>query len=371
MALQLPRQADFSANIFRRGQKRELFEDAEEEEVSAETELASKLGDLATLWAADRIGKELSAAIWRPSLGLAEVVLQRGKAVAHLGVQQRSRLYLHPEEATYLVDRANLLLFTEGPGRAQRLLSLQEAQDLMLGAGVGIDLYLVFCKLTRAGYIAQRHPARWIAGPGEDLGAVWARWRGGAGTDACLAGEGRGTAAATPDRDSGARPPIHPTARAPRDRPVPARPATARGQSRGWWALDGWAGVGPREGFWAAQPRAEVLQGTAAGRRAQYPCLQPLAQTSRGEVAQAAYEGGAASPRLHLDVWGADAKFSRRGAGDPLFHVSVHPAGAAPSLQEMVVLEAAAGDIPVKFAVVEKGDIGFYGFSHVRLQDIL
>lgn len=76
-------------------------------------------------------------------------------------------------------------------------------------------------------------------------------------------------------------------------------------------------------------------------------------------------------PQQHLDVWGADAKFSRRGAGDPLFHVSVHPAGAAPSLQEMVVLEAAAGDIPVKFAVVEKGDIGFYGFSHVRLQDIL
>ncbi len=32
------------------------LEDAEEEEVSAETELASKLGDLATLWAADRIG---------------------------------------------------------------------------------------------------------------------------------------------------------------------------------------------------------------------------------------------------------------------------------------------------------------------------
>lgn len=47
--------------------------------------------------------KELSAAIWRPSLGLAEVVLQRGKAVAHLGVQQRSRLYLHPEEATCVV----------------------------------------------------------------------------------------------------------------------------------------------------------------------------------------------------------------------------------------------------------------------------
>lgn len=31
------------------------------------------------------------------------MVLQRGKAVAHLGVQQRSRLYLHPEEATCVV----------------------------------------------------------------------------------------------------------------------------------------------------------------------------------------------------------------------------------------------------------------------------
>lgn len=37
----------------------------------------------------------------------------------------------------------------------------------------------------------------------------------------------------------------------------------------------------------------------------------------------------------------------------------------------MARAEAAAGQVPVKFATVEKGDIGFYGFAHVRLADIL
>ena len=40
------------------------------------------------------------------------------------------------------------------------MLSLQETHDLMLGSGVPLDRYLVFCKLLRAGYIVQRHPAR-------------------------------------------------------------------------------------------------------------------------------------------------------------------------------------------------------------------
>lgn len=99
MSLELPREADFSASIFRRGQKKELFDETQEDEASLETELKSKVEELASLWAAERVGKELSAAIWRPELDLAEVVLQRGKAVTHLGCQQRSKLYLHIEEA--------------------------------------------------------------------------------------------------------------------------------------------------------------------------------------------------------------------------------------------------------------------------------
>ena len=52
-------------------------------------------------------------------------------------------------------------------------------------------------------------------------------------------------------------------------------------------------------------------------------------------------------------------------------HVSVCLPGRAPSVHSMAAAEAAAGDVHVKFATVEKGDIGFYNFAHVSLQDIL
>jgi hypothetical protein len=41
----------------------------------------------------------LGAAIWRPELGLAEVVLQKGKLLAHMGFTRGSKLYLFIEEA--------------------------------------------------------------------------------------------------------------------------------------------------------------------------------------------------------------------------------------------------------------------------------
>lgn len=54
-----------------------------------------------------------------------------------------------------------------------------------------------------------------------------------------------------------------------------------------------------------------------------------------------------------------------------MFHVSVWTQARAPTVADMAAAEMAAGDVPIKFATVEKGDIGFYSFSHVRLQDIL
>lgn len=198
----------------------------------------------------------------------------------------------------YLVDRANLLLFMEGPGGTQQLLSLQEAQDLMVGAGVGMDLYQVFCKLTRAGYIAQRHPARWIAGPREDLPAIWAHWREAGGAGACLAGETSGAGPSVPARDGGAPAPGTCTGWGASAEGGSARPAGSLARSRAWWALGSWARAESQDNFWAAQPRVEVLQGSKAQRRAAYPCLQPLAQTSGGELAQVAFESGAATPKL-------------------------------------------------------------------------
>jgi hypothetical protein len=124
----------FSAAIFRRGTKAELFEDAAsgEAEYDEASQLSAKLDDLHTVWSAPRIGKDLSAAVWRPALRAAEVKLQRGKLMSHIGFTRAGRLYLHPEEAAYLVDRANLLLFLEEAGGRQRLLSLQETLSLMV-----------------------------------------------------------------------------------------------------------------------------------------------------------------------------------------------------------------------------------------------
>ena len=44
--------------------------------------------------------RDLAAAIWRPHLGVAEVVLQRGKLFTHMGFTQGSKQYLFVEEAT-------------------------------------------------------------------------------------------------------------------------------------------------------------------------------------------------------------------------------------------------------------------------------
>lgn len=43
--------------------------------------------------------RDLAAAIWRPSMGLAEVVLQRGKLLPHMGFTKGAKLFLHVEEA--------------------------------------------------------------------------------------------------------------------------------------------------------------------------------------------------------------------------------------------------------------------------------
>ena len=200
----------------------------------------------------------------------------------------------------YLVDRANLLLFLD-QGRAQqqkRLLSLQEAHDLMLGSGVPLDRYLVFCKLLRAGYIVQRHPARWVLGPREDLAQAWAGWGqqqqsqqqpGGAAAASAAAA----AAAPQPALASGSAAPAAPAA-AP-----PAGPATKRRKvdpqqqrrSGAWWPA-GTTAAGQQDGSSAASaspwlsclppgfmdslPRCTVLPDAAQRARSDFPRMAPL-----------------------------------------------------------------------------------------------
>ncbi|GIL74946.1 hypothetical protein Vretimale_2567 [Volvox reticuliferus] len=208
-----------SASIFRRGgPKKELF-DVINEDVDDEKELDGKLAELEELLHSDKTGRELSAAIWRPSLCAAELVKQRKQCARDMGFIRGHRIYLHVEEAVYSLDRGDLLLFVEEPlpqqqqdlgvtaagaagageeGRApewmtgdndaafgssgdgrrrqtlrQRLLSVQEAFDLMISMGVSMERYMLYSSLSRSGYLVMRHPSRWLLGREEQPEQVW------------------------------------------------------------------------------------------------------------------------------------------------------------------------------------------------------
>lgn len=76
-------------------------------------------------------------------MGAAELVLSRRSTGQPMGFVKDRKHYLHIEEAAFLVDRADLLLFVEktseddeeGGGAAgkHQLLSMQEVFELMVG----------------------------------------------------------------------------------------------------------------------------------------------------------------------------------------------------------------------------------------------
>ena len=71
-----------------------------------------------------------------------------------------------------------------------------------------------------------------------------------------------------------------------------------------------------------------------------------------------------------LDVFTANAHFSRKAPGDPLFCVVVADGPAPPTLQQMCAADLAAGAIPVRYASVERGDIAFYAVAGLEVKSI-
>ena len=65
------------------------------------------------------------------------------------------------------------------------------------------------------------------------------------------------------------------------------------------------------------------------------------------------------------------SKFSRKAAGPPAFVLAMLPCTHAPTLDDMVSADLAAGGIPVRFATVEQGDVHFYGVPAVNLRSII
>ncbi|KAL0049984.1 hypothetical protein WJX82_002073 [Trebouxia sp. C0006] len=162
-----------SGSIFRRGgQKAEAHGTPSEQQFSG-AHLETKLAALQKSWSAPLTAATQSLAVWRPERDAAEVTVERGNVLQRMGYRHHRKLYLHVEEAVYMVSKGNLLLSVFDPAGQQHLSSLQEATELMVSTGVSIAQYQVYCHLVQAGYIVTRHPAVWVVDDTQNPSQIW------------------------------------------------------------------------------------------------------------------------------------------------------------------------------------------------------
>ncbi|KAL0041565.1 hypothetical protein WJX79_007557 [Trebouxia sp. C0005] len=162
-----------SGSIFRRGgQKAEAHGTPSEQQFSG-AHLETKLAALQKSWSAPLTAATQSLAVWLPERDGAEVTIERGNVLQRMGYRHHRKLYLHVEEAVYMVSKGNLLLSVFDSAGQQHLLSLQDATELMVSTGVSIAQYQVYCHLVQAGYIVTRHPAVWVLDDAQTPIQIW------------------------------------------------------------------------------------------------------------------------------------------------------------------------------------------------------
>jgi tRNA-splicing endonuclease subunit sen54 N-term len=104
---------------------------------------------------AQRVGraKHLAIADWDPVRGMAKVVAARGNALSSMGVFIEGVQWLYPEEAVYLVDRAQMDLRVDGvPASLQRVFGFLVEGSTCLT----LEEYCAFSHLRRVGYVVRR-----------------------------------------------------------------------------------------------------------------------------------------------------------------------------------------------------------------------
>lgn len=327
--------------------------------------------------------RDLSAAIWKPDMGLAQVVLNRGRIISHLGFIQGGKHNLFPEEMTYMADRGSLLVFAEEDGGSKkRLLSVQECHDILLNTGYDEDTYLVFCKLLRAGYVVQRHPGRWFLTPGEDHKAIWRLWYECTSSSGALKGEEQ-VKTTTSTNGNGIskyetfKPPPEAFMPKKKKRKIHKEEEGEDGEEkdqahhhhRQWWTSTSAQLISTD-----TLPRCVIVEEKDEKLNAlneEFPNMIPLQQIgfdallSPGDISEG-------KKLLHLDVYPPNPSFGRKDHGLPHFIVCTNLGKQKkfPSVEEIASAQLAAGGVPVKFAGVEMGDIGLYGFNHIDLATI-
>mmetsp|Transcript_13565 Transcript_13565/g.49336 ORF Transcript_13565/g.49336 Transcript_13565/m.49336 type:complete len:414 (+) Transcript_13565:20-1261(+) len=146
----LGKQPDISSfSVFKRGVKH----DAQVGEAEYEEELNAKLDKVMEVVAAERKTYRNKAAIlqWNAYEGLAEVPVLRGNFWPTMGFNRGPRQFLHVEEAVYLVEYGQAVMFL-----GRRMLSVQEMYSLMANEGFPLHWYCAYANLLRLGYIVRR-----------------------------------------------------------------------------------------------------------------------------------------------------------------------------------------------------------------------
>ena len=111
----------------------------------------------------------VTVAVWRSELGVAEVVRPRGKHMNRMGYVVGAQTFLFPEEIAFLVETERAALLRSKNDRTP--LSLRAARALCVtghsrtneSRKISSDLYLLYAHLARRGYVVRRYGAPWNA----------------------------------------------------------------------------------------------------------------------------------------------------------------------------------------------------------------
>ncbi|CAM6046859.1 unnamed protein product [Sphagnum compactum] len=102
--------------------------------------------------------REMSEARWDAEMGVAEVMVRKGKAWHSTGFSRGGRLLAHVEEAVYMVEQGSLVL-REG----ENVMPLVDAYSLLASQAYGCswDAFQTYSYLKNLGYIVGRYNVPW------------------------------------------------------------------------------------------------------------------------------------------------------------------------------------------------------------------
>ncbi|XP_057837862.2 uncharacterized protein LOC131048039 [Cryptomeria japonica] len=102
--------------------------------------------------------KDVSVARWDNNLGMAEVIIKKGRMWSTTGIVRGDKILCHIEEIIYMVERGALLLLD-----GDLSLSMEDVYSLLMDGKYGCswEYYQAYCHLRGLGYIVGRHDIPW------------------------------------------------------------------------------------------------------------------------------------------------------------------------------------------------------------------